>query len=74
MHKEDLINDFEMRNQKSALLNKKMGAPQMASSLIANESQQNGILKEMMDLDNQIMQQKNLFAEALHTYFNTIED
>ncbi len=74
MHKEELINDFEMRNQKSALINKKMSVPQMASSLIGNESQQNGILKEMMDLDNQIMQQKNLFVEALHTYFNTVED
>jgi hypothetical protein len=74
MHKEQLINDFDMRGQKSQLLNKKMGIPQMSASIIGNESQQNAIEKEMMDLDNQIVQQKNIFVQALFTHYNLVQD
>jgi multidrug resistance efflux pump len=74
LHKEQLINDFEMRGQKSQLLSKKMSIPQMSASLIGNESQQYAIEKEMLDLDNQILQQRNIFVESLFTYINTIED
>jgi multidrug resistance efflux pump len=72
LHNENLINDFEMRSQKSILIGKKMSVPQMASSLIGNQSQQNAINKEMMELDNKIVEQKNIFVQALYTYSSMV--
>jgi multidrug efflux pump subunit AcrA (membrane-fusion protein) len=74
MHKENLINDFEMRNQQSQLLNKKMSVPQMSTTIINAEAQQNNIVKEIMDLDKQTIEQKNNFIQALYTYTNTVEE
>lgn len=74
LHNETLINDIEYRNQKSQLINKKMSVPQMTASIISNQNQQNALQKEMMDLDNQIAQQRTLFIQSLNTYKSIIED
>ena len=68
LHNETLINDLEYRNQKSQLINKKMNIPQMTSSIISNRNQQNTLQKEMMELDNQISQQRALFIQLLNGY------
>jgi hypothetical protein len=36
--------------------------------------QQNNIKKEMLELENKIMEEKKIFTQALYTYYNTIED
>lgn len=74
LHKEELINDFEMRNQKSLWISKKMTIPQMESNIINTEAQQNNINKEMMELDKQTLEQKNTFAQAAFTYYNTVNE
>jgi hypothetical protein len=74
LHNETLINDIEYRNQQSQLINKKMNIPQMAASIIGNQGQQNALQKEMMELDNQIVQQKVAFIQALNAYYSTIEE
>jgi HlyD family secretion protein len=74
LHNETLINDIEYRNQQSQLINKKMNIPQMAASIIGNQGQQNALQKEMMELDNQIVQQKAAFIQALNAYYSTIEE
>ena len=74
LHNESLINDFDYRSQKSQLINKKMSIPQVNSSIISNQGQQNALQKEMMDLDNQIAQQKAVFIQVLNAYRNTVED
>ncbi|HWR34068.1 MAG TPA: HlyD family efflux transporter periplasmic adaptor subunit [Chitinophagaceae bacterium] len=74
LHNETLINDIEYRNQKSQLINKKMNIPQMNASIISNQSQQNALQKEMMELDNQIAQQRSLFIQTLNAYRNTVEE
>lgn len=68
LHNETLINDLEYRNQKSQLINKKMNIPQMTASIISNRNQQNTLQKEMMELDNQISQQRALFIQLLNGY------
>jgi hypothetical protein len=56
------------------LIGKQMSVPQMGSSILQNESQQNAKLQEIAELDNQIVQQKNLFIESLHTLQSQVAD
>jgi multidrug efflux pump subunit AcrA (membrane-fusion protein) len=74
LHNENLINDIDYRSQKSQFINKKMTVPQMEASIINNQTQQNALIKEMLDLDNQIVQQKSLFVQALSTYRALVHD
>jgi len=74
LHNEALITDFEYRNQKSQLINKKMSIPQISASIINNQGQQNALLKEMMELENQIIQQRSIFVQQLNAYRSLVED
>ena len=51
-----------------------MTLPQISSSIISNESQQNEKQKEIAELENQIQQQKGLFVQALNTFKSQVED
>lgn len=74
LHNETLITDIEYRSQKSQLINKKMSIPQVNASIISNQGQQNALLKEMLELDNQIVQQKAAFIQSLNAYKSLIEE
>jgi multidrug efflux pump subunit AcrA (membrane-fusion protein) len=74
LHMEAILSDIDYRSQKSQLLAKKMSIPQINASIINNESQQNALVKEMLDLDNQIVQQKAVFIQALNSYKSAVED
>ncbi|HNA91969.1 MAG TPA: hypothetical protein PKZ71_06930 [Chitinophagaceae bacterium] len=74
LHNETLINDIEYRGQQSQLINKKMVIPQLNASIIGNQSQQHALQKEMLELDNQITQQRAIFIQALFAYRSAIED
>ncbi len=69
-----VIAPLELRKEQSALIGKQLTVPQMGSSILQNESQQNAKLQEIAELDNQIVQQKNLFIEALHTLQSQLAD
>ncbi|WP_431214772.1 hypothetical protein ACQ86N_08440 [Puia sp. P3] len=58
---------MEYRNEKSQHIGKKMSLPQILISVINNESAQNEKLKEIAELDNQILQQKEIFTQATNT-------
>ena len=73
--KEDkVISAMDYRNEKSKLLAKEMTLPQISSSIISNESQQNEKQKEIAELENEIQQQKGLFIQALNTFKSQVED
>lgn len=72
LKKDSVISQFDYRNESSKLIGKKISLPQMASSIISNESQQNEKKKEIMELENQIAQQKNIFTQALNTFISQI--
>lgn len=74
LHNEALINDIEYRGQKSQLISKKIGIPQIDASIIGNQSQQNALYKEIIELDNDVVQQKATFVQALYSYKSTIDD
>jgi HlyD family secretion protein len=74
LYKENVIARLEYRNEKSKYLNKAMSIPQIKSSIISNESSQQEKQKEILQLENEIAQQKSIFSQALNTLKSQIED
>lgn len=70
---DSVISQFDYRNESSKLINKKISLPQIAASIISNEAQQNEKRKEIMELENQIAQQKNIFIQSLNTLISETE-
>lgn len=62
-----VISSLDYRNEKSKLIAKQLSLPQINSSIVSNESQQNEKRKEIAELENQIIVQKNTFIQALQT-------
>jgi multidrug efflux pump subunit AcrA (membrane-fusion protein) len=65
--KEKVISSMDYRNEESKLIAKKLSLPQINSAIVSNESQQNDKRKEIAELENQIIVQKNTFIQALQT-------
>jgi multidrug resistance efflux pump len=70
---EKVISQLDYRNEKSKLIAKQLSLPQINSSIISNESQQNEKRKEIAELENQIAVQKNTFIQALQTLKSQIQ-
>ena len=62
-----VISSLDYRNEKSKLIAKQLSLPQINSSIVSNQSQQNEKRKEIADLENQIIVQKNTFVQSLQT-------
>lgn len=71
--KDKIISPLEYRNEKSKLIAKQLSLPQINASIITNESQQNEKRKEIGELENQIIVQKNTFIQALQTMKSQIQ-
>ncbi len=74
LNDDKVIADVEFRNESSKLISKKLSLPQISSSIISNEAQQNEKLKEIAELQNTIAQQKGIFTQSLNTFKSQIED
>lgn len=74
LKKEKVISAFDFRNEKSKLIGKQLSLPQIRSSIINNESEQHNKQKEIAELENQIVQQKDIFNEALNTLKAQLDD
>ncbi len=74
LKKDSVISDFEYRTERSKLLAKKMTLPQISTSIISNEDQQNQRQKEIVELENQISQQKSIFAQELNTFISHVDE
>jgi len=74
LEKEKVISLFDYRTEKSKLIGKQLMLPQITSEIINNESIQYNKKKEISELDNQILQQKNIFVEALNTLKAQVDD
>jgi len=68
-----VISRFDYRIEKSKLISKQMTVPQINTAIVSNESLQNEKGKEIAELENQIIVQKNTFIQALHTMQSQIE-
>jgi multidrug efflux pump subunit AcrA (membrane-fusion protein) len=74
LNDDKVIADGEFRNENSKFITKKLTLPQINLSIINNEAQQNEKQKEILDLQNAITQQKNIFIQSLNTFKSQIED
>ena len=71
--KDKVISSMDYRNEESKLIAKKMTLPQINSSIVSNESQQNEKRKEIAELENQIIVQKSIFIQALQTFKSQLQ-
>ncbi|MEP7256236.1 MAG: HlyD family efflux transporter periplasmic adaptor subunit, partial [Ferruginibacter sp.] len=62
-----VISPLDYRNEKSKYIGKAMSIPQISSAIISNESNQHEKQKEILQLENEIAQQKGIFTQALNT-------
>jgi multidrug efflux pump subunit AcrA (membrane-fusion protein) len=71
--KDKVISVMDYRSEKSKLIAKQLTLPQLNSAIVSNETQQNEKKKEIAELENQIIVQKNSFIQALQTFSSQIE-
>lgn len=71
--KDKVISRLEYRNEKSKLIARQLSLPQINASIVSNESQQNDKRKEIGELENQIIAQKNTFIQSLQTIKSQIQ-
>ena len=69
-----IISPLEYRNEKSKYIGKAMTIPQITSAIISNESSQHEKQKEILQLENEIAQQKGIFSQALNTVKAQLDD
>ena len=74
MNKEKVIAPVEYRNEKSKLIGKEMSLPQINSNIINNNNAQHTKQKEIVELQNQIAQQQNIFVQALQSFKAVVDD
>ena len=68
-----VISSLDYRNEKSKLIAKQLSLPQINASIVTNESQQNEKRKEIAELENQLIVQKNTFIQALQTIKSQVQ-
>lgn len=73
LNKDKVVADMEYRNEKSKFIGKKMSLPLLNASIIGNESSLHEKRKEILQLENEIAQQKMIFTEALNSFLATLE-
>lgn len=68
-----VISPSEYEQQQAVLLAKNHPLEQTGSSLLANDAVRTAKLKELADLDNQIMEEKSKFMQALNSLISEAE-
>jgi HlyD family secretion protein len=68
-----VISASDFRDEESKLIGKELSLPQINASLVSNESAQNDKRKEIAELENQIVAEKNTFVQGLHTMKSQIQ-
>lgn len=74
LNKDKVISALDYRNEKSKYIVKALTIPQISSAIINNESSQHEKEKEILQLENEIAQQKGIFTQALNTLKAQLDD
>ncbi|MEI9957879.1 MAG: HlyD family efflux transporter periplasmic adaptor subunit [Ferruginibacter sp.] len=69
-----VISALDYRNEQSKYIGKSLTIPQISAAIISNESSQHEKQKEILQLENDIAQQKGIFVQALNTLKAQLED
>lgn len=62
------ISSFDYRSEKSKYIGKALSIPPIVARIINNESNQHEKQKEILQLENDIAQQKEIFVQSLNTF------
>jgi len=71
---EKVISPEEYRVASSAHIAKEMSIPQLNQSILSNQNQQRDKLKDLEQLEHDVLQQKLIFEQALQTLKSNVED
>lgn len=71
---EKVISPEEYRVATSAHIAKEMSIPQLNQSILSNQNQQRDKLKELEQLEHDVLQQKIIFEQALQTLKSNVDD
>ncbi len=69
-----VISAEEFRTQKSKYVNKQMSIPQLNANILSNQNLQRDKLKELEQLEHDVLQQKMIFEQALQTLKSNTDD
>ena len=64
---------MDYRNEQSKFIGKQLSMPQIKSAILTNESLQNDKRKEIAELENQIIVQKNNFIQAVQSLISQFQ-
>ena len=68
-----VIATLDLQRERSRLLAKKLPLKQLESALFQNHSAQSAKKTQLLELDQLIREQRNLFIQALHTFRSSLE-
>lgn len=74
LFKYKIISKQDLRDQKSKLVAKKLNTSQLKSTLVNNENQQSDKVKDILELEHSISQQKTVFAQSIETMKSLTDD
>jgi len=74
LNEDKVISAFDYRNERSKYIGKALSIPQIESAVISNESNQHEKQKEILQLENDIAQQKEIFSQSLNTLKAILDD
>lgn len=74
LYREKVTSQSDFRDEKSKYLSKQLTLPQVGAAIINNNVMKNDKIKEILELENQIVQQKNVFLQALQTFRSEVDE
>jgi len=74
LNDEKVISPLDYRNEKSKLILKSLNIPHINAAIISNENSSHEKQKEILQLENEIAQQKAIFSQALNTLKAQLEE
>ena len=74
LYNEKIISKQELRIEKSKLLNRQQGIPQIEASILSNISLEREKNKQINDLQHLLVQQRGIFLQSLHTLKSHVDE
>ena len=74
LHDGEIIYEYDYRQEESKLISKQLSLPQIMANIISNTAAISDKQRAIIELNNTIMQQKIIFAEAVHTFKTQIDE
>lgn len=71
---EKVISAEEYREEESKMVNKQIAVPQINTSLLNTQNQERDKLKDLEQLEHDVIQQKTTFEQALQTLKSNVDD